>query len=231
MPMKFTSRDLKIIAMVTMTIDHAAYCLVGGGWLYMSLRLIGRLSFPIYCFLLTEGFLHTRDKRKYALRLGTLAVVSQIPYSMAFFGSFYELSNLNILFTLFLALIAMWAVSSFEKTGYGLAAAVVISVAGAVFTWFIKADYNGFSFLFIMSLYLLRYRIPERMMAGSVLLFLEYAVLGLASCGIAAMCSFYFINRYNGEKGKSMGYLPHLYYPAHLLILFGIEVLIYGINI
>lgn len=219
-----------MIAMVTMTIDHAAYCLVGGGWLYTVLRLIGRLSFPLYCFLLTEGFLHTRDKKKYALRLGVLAVISQVPYSMAFLDGYYDLSNLNILFTLFLALLAMWAVSCFEKTGYGLAAALIISAAGAVFTWLIKADYNGFSFLFIMSLYLLRYRIPERMMVGSVLLFLEYVFVGLASGGIVAMCSFYFINRYSGEKGKSMGYLPYFYYPAHLLILYGIGVFIYGTN-
>lgn len=86
---------LKIIALVTMLIDHIAATLllelirdgIGGKALidvYWVMRSVGRMAFPIYCFLLVEGFKYTSDRTKYALRLVCFAAISEIPFDMAF---------------------------------------------------------------------------------------------------------------------------------------------------
>ena len=82
--MGLNSFQLKCIAVITMIIDHTGAVLFPGELMF---RYIGRISFPIFCFLLTEGFFHTKDVRKYMLRLGIFAVVSEIPYDLAFRGT------------------------------------------------------------------------------------------------------------------------------------------------
>ena len=86
---------------------------MGGWWiLYCLLRMIGRVAFPIFCFLLLEGFLHTRDWRRYALRLGVFAVVSEIPFDLM--GAHVPMSwdVQNVFFTLFLGLLMMKALET-----------------------------------------------------------------------------------------------------------------------
>ena len=109
-----TGSTLKLIAIVTMFIDHVGAAIVARILLqyradipvitaicgvmdyhtlyvvYMTLRTIGRIAFPIFCFLLVEGFLHTRDSRKYAMRLGIFALVSEIPFDLAFSSALLE---------------------------------------------------------------------------------------------------------------------------------------------
>lgn len=141
---------LKIIAVVTMLIDHIAavvfarriiamnrgYAIMDAGsrafgWMadrallyavYRSMRLIGRLGFPLFCFLLVEGFGRTKNVKKYALRLGIFALLSEIPFDLAFKGMFYNPGYQNVYFTLLLGLLCLWGFEFFaglwkEKTG------------------------------------------------------------------------------------------------------------------
>ena len=94
-----------------MIIDHTGAVLFPGELMF---RYIGRISFPIFCFLLTEGFFHTKDVRKYMLRLGIFAVVSEIPYDLAFRGTVLEFEHQNVFFTLFMGVVMMYAL---EKSG------------------------------------------------------------------------------------------------------------------
>ena len=106
-----TSYQLKWIAIVTMVIDHM------GAILYpteMAFRYIGRISFPIFCFLLIEGFFHTRNIFKYMARLGAFALISEIPYDLAFKGKVLEFTHQNVFFTLFLGVLMMYVL---EKGG------------------------------------------------------------------------------------------------------------------
>ncbi len=82
--------QLKIIAIVAMLIDHIAAILISpytNYWLYVSCRTVGRLAFPIFAFLIVEGFYHTSNVRNYLMRLGAFAVLSEIPYDLAFYHS------------------------------------------------------------------------------------------------------------------------------------------------
>ena len=133
---KIPGSTLKIIAMVCMLIDHTAAVLFDrilisrgllnavnasdGGASFLStgntaviyyadmiMRAIGRISFPIFCFLLIEGFMHTHDVKKYALNLGIFALVSEIPFDLAFAGKPFYLNYQNVFFTLFIGLVMM----------------------------------------------------------------------------------------------------------------------------
>ena len=76
-----SQEGLKIIACVTMLIDHIGAVLLPQ---YFSLRMIGRIAFPIYCFLLVEGAHYTKNPGKYALRLGIGMLLSELPFDLAF---------------------------------------------------------------------------------------------------------------------------------------------------
>ena len=109
---------LKWIAVISMLVDHAAVVFfvasreVGrpllSADLYIVLRCIGRLAFPLYAFLLAEGFFHTRSVEKYLLRLFLFGVMSEIPFDLAFRGVWLEGTYQNVYFTLALGLLAVW---------------------------------------------------------------------------------------------------------------------------
>ena len=117
---------LKIIALVSMLIDHIAASL-----LTIQLQLhyteplyqafivmryfIGRLAFPIYCFLLVEGFERTKNRRKYAERLFLFALISEVPFDLAFNRCVLSLGHQNVFFTLFAGLLAIWGIEEMEK--------------------------------------------------------------------------------------------------------------------
>ncbi len=133
---------IKIIAVIAMLIDHAAAAvlvryLISGiqtaqaagtalAWqqehaslytAYYLMRDIGRLGFPIFCFLLAEGYQRTKNVKKYALRLGLFALISEIPFNLAICGQVSNLGYQNVYFTLLLGLLALCAFGFFEKAG------------------------------------------------------------------------------------------------------------------
>lgn len=121
----FNGNQLKLIAVVSMLVDHMAYLFIGVGMLtpalqageevpalfllYRVLRAIGRMAFPVFCFLLVEGFLHTKSRRRYAIRLGIFSLISEIPFDLLTSGTrlFVDWSSQNVMITLFLGLLMM----------------------------------------------------------------------------------------------------------------------------
>ncbi len=126
---------LKLVAIFTMLIDHTAATilqniLVARGMnnldptdtqavmqfyadnaslnvLMVAMRLIGRIAFPIFCFLLVEGFLHTRNVAKYAIRLALFAAISEIPFDLAFYNKIPANNHQNVFFTLLIGLLTL----------------------------------------------------------------------------------------------------------------------------
>lgn len=138
-----SSSTVKLVGIITMLIDHMAATVLlrymyAGGWsnglyiLYTILRLVGRLGFPIFCFLLVEGFERTRSKTKYALRLLLFALISEIPFDLAFSASVLEFGYQNVYFTLFLGLLAMCVYDYFENHKIPFVVQSLLFVAGIV---------------------------------------------------------------------------------------------------
>ena len=177
---------LKMIAIVTMLIDHigaavlARLLMVNGlgeldqtnadaimqwlsangalYWTYTIMRMIGRVAFPIFCFLLVEGFLHTHDVKKYAMRLGLFALLSEIPFDLAFSSKILEFNYQNVFFTLFIGLLTMIAYRAVEeKEEWNQALKVILYIlivaAGMALAYFLKTDYAEKGVFCIMVLY------------------------------------------------------------------------------
>lgn len=214
---------LKGIALASMTVDHFAasglYLLLAvyfggtGDW-YLHLRLVGRLAFPIYCFLLTEGFHYTRSRKRYALRLALFAVLSEAPFDLMCSGAAYDRTQQNVFFTLLLGLCALMIAEPLARRGQkwrALAAVLGLALVAEV----LRTDYGFFGVALIAALWFLRERETERALAGGALL------LGLGTMEVAAWPSFLLLHFYNGRRGaggKALQWAFYLYYPAHLLL-------------
>ena len=191
----FSGTALKTIACITMLVDHiGASCIEaglllpelergevsGGAWNQLSLfqldrvlRFTGRLAFPIFCFLLVEGFVHTRDVKKYVRRLFLFALISEVPFDLAFFRTPFALDHQNVYWTLALGVLAMTGLKRFEKEN-GLPGWQGLVWAGgcAALALASNTDYHAIGVLIICTLYLTRADRKRQCLAGA-LLFLD----------------------------------------------------------
>lgn len=208
---------LKIIAIATMLIDHIGAALLPG---LMVLRYIGRLAFPIFCFLLAEGFLHTRNVKKYALRLLFFCFVSEVPFDLAIFGRPVYWGHQNVFFTLFIGLMVLAGLKYLEKPGILYQALKLVCIlAGMAAAVYLRTDYDAFGILVIVFFYQFR----------NMALFRDIFVsLGLLLCSLTEITGLFAlipIHLYNGKRGLSLKYFFYLFYPVHLLLLYAFRLL------
>ena len=206
-----------LIAIISMLIDHTAEVLMNHNaaltepiWaqIYVLMRGIGRIAFPIYAFLLVEGFLHTRDVKKYLTRMFLFAVVSEIPFDLAVFHTPFYWGYQNVFFTLFLGLLALAGIRWGEKDGLWKQALALIMCVGAA--QLINCDYGAFGVFFIVLLYMTRYDKKTQTVLGALSLVWE----------LPGILAFLPIRLYNGTRGRCGNkYFFYAFYPAHLLIL------------
>lgn len=206
---------LKCIAMICMLIDHTGAVLFPQ---YRILRVIGRIAFPIYCFLLVEGAMHTRDIRKYELRLFGFALISEIPFDLAFRGGI-NWDHQNVFFTLLLGVVA---IDLAKQCKYKLCE-VLIFVPMIVVAELLNTDYGGKGIMFIFCYYLLY----ERKVVKQVLFAVENFLIYGRSIQMFASLAVVPMLLYNGKKGPSLKYFFYAFYPLHLLILYLIVRIIY----
>lgn len=216
---------LKLIAVIAMLIDHAALIfafsagalhrpLFGTSYtLYWAMRQIGRLAFPLFCFLLAEGFVHTKNRLKYGLSLLIFAVISEIPFDLMLSGGFLDFRHQNVYFTLLIGFLLLWLLDSSCKNWLKIA----ITVAAVLVVPYCYVDYGRSGVLLILLMYALR----EQKLVRAVL------SLPLLSGGYAAWLALVPIGLYNGQRGfvsgKFLKYAFYAFYPVHILALLAIN--------
>lgn len=216
--------SLKIIALITMIIDHVTAVLINPVqypvWYGLG-RMAGRLSFPIYCFLLVEGYCHTRNVKNYLERLFLFALLSEIPYDLTFYHTVFYPAQQNVFFTLFFGLLLLYVLdkaSVSENNNTKMLAAGII-IYSIVFLF--RTDYNVYGVLLIYLFY--QYRCRKIYGAGANILINLAEYLAGALYQWCGGLSAVFIWFYNGKKGVSFKYLFYVLYPLHLLVLYGIQ--------
>ena len=215
---------LKLTAIIVMFIDHFALVILSrypaantalfsiGNYpysLYRICRDIGRAAFPIFCFLLVEGFFHTRNRFRYARNLFLFACISEIPWNFMHTNT-WTYSRQNVFFTLFLGVLAFWALESFHEN-QGMQLVCVLAVLAISLQ--LSADYGWKGYVFLLILYWLRKNRIAQAVLGSSWLYYEWK----------ASFAFIFINLYNGKrgfiKGKFAKYFFYAFYPLHIVFL------------
>lgn len=245
----YSASDLKLIAMGTMVLDHLAFHLMERGgmdlpmaWYILgtAMRLAGRVAFPLYGFFLVQGFFHTGDWEKYMKRMVLLALVSEIPFNLLYSGKPVYPEGQNTLVTLSISLLALKGIRAVqtwepEEGAFGgragavwfkTAAIVLIAAASMAAAGLFRSDYGPLGVFFILILYFYNGDLRSQGLAGAAVLALHGGIVW----GAFGCIAFFFISRYNGTRGRRLGYLPYVFYPAHLLIIYFIGVLIYGIH-
>lgn len=221
-----TTFVLKLIGILTMLIDHIGYVFIPNNLpIYWIFRGIGRLAFPIFAFLIVEGFFHTKDVKKYMTRLGVFALISEIPFDLAFSKTPFDFNKQNIFFTLFLGLLLIYYMSTvMEKYKKRI---VVCNVINGILTLIfcivallLRVDYNLVGILLITAFYLFR---GNKLLTGIALFIVTGYLLDLFH-GIATL-SMLFIGFYNGNKGRDAKYLFYAFYPGHLIVLYLISLM------
>mgnify|MGYP004588881953 CR=1 FL=1 len=217
---------LKLIAICTMFIDHMGYTLFPGA---LWLRCIGRIAFPVFCFLIAEGCVYTRDRRKYALRLLAFALLSEIPFNLMNSGALWDMYHQNVLWTLLLGALMCWLMDWAMQKRAGWAFALVVAAMAAAY-WLLEignTDYGGWGMLLVVMFYGIR-RAPSRAVVKMIAQFFGLAFFSIAVMGgyisieLWSLVSLAPIWLYNGQRGfsnRAVQYGFYAFYPVHILIL------------
>ena len=212
--LKFLSGSaLKIIAVISMTIDHVALYVLAGHlgmqdvWLYDVLRGIGRLAFPIFAFLVVEGYRHTHNLKRYMVVLYMAAIISEIPWFLL--GQY---DSHNVLFTLLLGLIA---ISMTDMIPYNSWLKVVPLCIISLLSAWLNTDYSWHGIGLMLVFFLFKDK-PFLCFLFGFPFVIEYGIVGTAYGILICLC-------YNGSrgfiKGKWQKYAFYLYYPLHLMAI------------
>ena len=232
---KLTAYDLKVIAILAMLLDHLAHIVVClpiepslRTVIAVIMNSIGRITMPIMCFFIAEGYHHTKDIRKYLLRLFVFALISQIPYYI--FGmsavpqSIAEFVNasfgrLNVIHTLLMGLVALTIVKS-DRLNF------VLKLIGAGCALYLTkhSDWGYFGVLWVLIFGLFRGNIKAQMIAFALTSILRCSLnyTNNAMSFFMQLCTVLAIPllcMYNGQLGKKNKYGFYIFYPLHLLIL------------
>ncbi len=218
---------LKLIALCTMLIDHMGATLFPGA---LWLRCVGRPAFPIFCFLIAEGCVYTRNRKKYAARLLVFAVLSEIPFNLMSRGAVGDVYHQNVLWTLLAGALVCWlmdwalkkrAASSFVLTG-------AVMVAAYWLLELLNTDYGGWGMLLVAVFYAVRRapNSPAVKMAAQALGLAVFAVgvmngrvITIELWALVALLPIWLYNGRRGFSPKAVQYGFYAFYPVHILIL------------
>lgn len=235
---KLSAGTLKLIAIVIMLIDHftaGVYAPLFNngffvGWdlakyaesIYRIGRDIGRFAFPVFCFLLVEGFFYTKSRTKYLRNLVIFALVSEVPFDLCLKEKIgFEAQN--VFFTLAIALGVIWGITIIKER---FTMEPVISVfgqatmllTGCLFAGLLQTDYSYYGIVLVAIFYYYRNNRFLACLVGYVWFLFE------PWCFTAFIALLF----YNGKRGIRLKYFFYAFYPTHLLLLYVVRVLLIG---
>lgn len=233
-----SSFTLKCIALITMIIDHIGAVFFPD---LIWIRYIGRISFPIYAFLLAQGFAFTKNKKRYAMRLAVFAIASEIPYDLLFYQNIFEPQHQNILFELLCGLFVLACLENFFSKCRGgilwLFAALLLTLSSS----FLGFSYGIYGICLMVVFWLLRRNTSLSSLSGAAVTVLFNGIASIKTVFLGRTISFLSLNSvqlyavaaslpiffYNGKKGAySLKWFFYIIYPLHLIILCLIRFLI-----
>lgn len=232
----FTGSTLKWMAMIAMLINHFGDIVLKGVIMnapysaftdaqfqgiyscYEIFHAIGRISMPIFCFLMVEGFVYTRDVKKYLARLCLFALISEVPYDLAFGTSAFDLAQQNVFFTLAAGLLVLIVMKRYQTNKLLV---IAVPMAMAAVTYYLKFDGSYYGVLMMVLFYLLR---DKRLAKCVAILLLQIAIMlvfheSFDLNQVLAALPLLAIYLYNGRRGMKLKYFFYLFYPCHLLVL------------
>ncbi len=230
-----SSAALHVLAMAFMLLDHLwATVVPGNEWM----TCLGRLAFPIFAFLLAEGFFHTHSRKKYALRLLAFALISEIPFNLMYAGRVFYPLHQNVLWTflLSLGLMAWNERAKNAKLWRRLLRFAATLAAGLLLGTLTMVDYYGFGVAMVLVFYFFRgrswyhllgqflglYWINAVLMGGLVY---EFTVLGRLwvihqqSLALLALIPIWLYRGRKGHSSRGFQYFCYGFYPVHMLLL------------
>lgn len=235
---KLSANALKIIALVSMTIDHTGLLLMDNNKL---MRNFGRLAFPIFAYMIAEGCRYTKNKRKYFLRIFVLGLLCQTVYYIA-----EKNTDQGILMTFSVSILLSYAVlwaqnkirESSEDTGHinkilpWLLAAALILLAAVISGEirllpggrYLSFDYGFYGMLLPVLIVFGRDEKQKLLLAAAGMILTAISMGGFQWYSLAALIP---LACYNGQRGKwNMKYLFYIYYPLHMVVIYGLSMLI-----
>ena len=230
-----TGTDLKVFAMLCMFLDHAGWTIVNGAdWL----ACVGRIAFPLFAFMIAEGYCHTGSFNRYLRRMFLFALVSEIPFNLMTGGAMINPFHQNVMFTFCLALLLLRVVDKAWNRSWweGLLVALFAGCAcyGLGFLTFV--DYNGAGVLTVLAFWLARkaprfgwlvqlvaLELINLELLGGLNYVVEYAGgeiwIPQQIFALLALIPIWMYNGQRGPGGKKFQYFVYAFYPAHILIL------------
>ena len=232
---ELTSAVLHILAMAFMLCDHMwATVIPGSDWL----TCVGRLAFPIFAFMIVEGYFHTRNFRKYLLRMLLFAVIAEIPFNLMAGGSVLYPVHQNVLWTFLISLLCIhWNERvKDQKEWKRLLVALATLVLGALVGLITMVDYHHAGVLTVLVFYFFRGRkwwcyvgqalclwyINAEMLGGfgyELSLFGQPFFLTQQSLALLALPFIWLYRGNRGHRSRAFQYCCYAFYPAHLLVL------------
>lgn len=213
------SFHLKNIALVTMIIDHLGSVFFDDIAIF---RIIGRVAFILYAFMLVNGVKYTSDISKYLKKLFIWGIVSELPYDLVFNDTFFSFKSQNIFFTLFLGALGIHLYKKYDN----ILMRMLFFITGVLLAYVLRVDYSWYGVSLIYGMYLVRNF--ELLKFGFIQgLSTFYAVIAVNLTQFFAFTGILPIYLYNGKQGKKTGNIYYSYYSIHLLIFYIIKAIYY----
>ncbi len=229
-----SAAHLKMIAMVCMLLDHI-WATSSGGQLWMT--AVGRIAFPIFAFQVAEGYAHTRNFKRYLLRMFLFALVSEIPFNLMNGGWWIGPLHQNVMFTFCIALLMIRLIDKFRDRHWVLRILMVLValVLGYLLGFITFVDYFGYGVLMVLVFWLFREVRFGWLIQLAAMIYINFELVGgmgydfalfgatkflpIQGFAVLALIPIWLYNGKQGIRSRWFRYAVYVFYPAHLLIL------------